>query len=151
MTARFPILLVDDDPHLGEVLQRAALATFPEARFISVTTFGQAVAYLDSLTGNGPRLILLDLDLQSDSTGFDFLILLRQHPQGRLVPVIILSADRRQEQAEQAYRLGANVYTPKPFSFQDWKTYTQRLRAYWFETATVPQLWFERPPDGDGG
>ena len=142
MPAKYLILLVDDEQAIADILNRAAASVFPEAEFLHVSSFSQA-AYLNDLTGKGPRLVLLDVNLQSGLNGFDFLALLRQHPQGRLVPVIMLSASRDGQSAQKAYEQSANAFTTKPFSYQDWKAYVQQLRNFWFHTATIPKLYFE--------
>ncbi|UHG94645.1 response regulator [Spirosoma oryzicola] len=147
MAVKHLILLIDDEQEIADVLNRAASSVFPEAEFMHVTSFAEAVSYLTGLAGRGPRLILLDRDLQSGLDGLDFLALLRQHPQGRLVPVIMLSASRNEQVAQKAYEQGANAFTTKPFSYADWKAYVQQLRAYWFQTATIPRLHFPKKSD----
>jgi DNA-binding response OmpR family regulator len=143
MAIVFPILLVDDDPNIADILNRAAKSRFAEAEFIHVHSFVEAASYLEGLQGRGPRLVIVDLDLQSDLTGLDFITLMRGHPQGRLVPTIVLSASQDQVKAMETYIRGANSFTTKPFSYEDWKTYVSELRAYWFETVTTPTLWFD--------
>lgn len=138
------ILLVDDDATIADLLTRAAKHEFPEATFIHTSTFQQAAKYLDDLSGRGARLILLDINLQTGLSGFDFLSLVRQHPQGHLLPIIMLSASRDQMDRVEAYRRGATVYSQKPFTFQGWKRYVADLRTYWFETATLPSIWFQK-------
>jgi CheY-like chemotaxis protein len=144
MSAQFSILLVDDDPAIADILNRTSESIFPQAQFIHVSSFVQAAAYLDGLEGRGPRLILLDINLQTGLSGLEFLTLIRQHPLGHLLPVVILSTTRRQEEIKEAYIRGANAFTVKPFSYGDWKAYVTQLRIYWFETATIPKPWFEK-------
>ena len=143
MAVSFPLLLVDDDPSIADILRRAMSTTFPEAELRVVRSFVEAVAYLEGLYGPGPRLVLLDFDLRSELTGLDFLTLLRGHPQGRLIPVVVLSAHQEQSTAGQAYVRGASAFTAKPFGYQEWKRYVEQLRAYWYSTVTTPQLWFK--------
>ncbi|MCX6212892.1 response regulator [Spirosoma sp.] len=143
----FTILLVDDNAHIAELLTRAAASTFPEAVFIPTSTYDQAARYLGDLTGRGPRLMLLDIHLHTGLSGLDFLSLVRQHPQGHLIPIIMLSASHDPADRVEAYRRGANVYSRKPFSFQAWKRYVGGLRTYWLETATLPAIWFQKEAD----
>ena len=128
MTAKFPILLIDDDPAIGEVLQRALLNIFPEAGLHQVFSAQQATDYLDQLAGPRLQLLLLDLDLNG-SNGLDILTKLRAHPRGRLFPVVVLSANDDPDQVRQAYAAGAASFTQKPFSFQQWKDCTAALRC----------------------
>lgn len=138
MSTPIPILVIDDQPHIVDLLSRAAKNIFPQAQFIALPSFEQAVAYLRELKEPFPRLVLLDIDLQSAQSGFDFLALFRQHPKVRLVPVIVLSVDR--SQSEQAYDRGANAFTHKPESLAGWQLYVQQLQNFWFKVATLPKL-----------
>lgn len=137
MTSRFPILLVDDDPNIADVLTRAAKTNFEEATFIYVSSFEEAKQYIEELQGRGPKLVLLDIDLQDKVDGLDFLALLRAHPKGRTLPAVILSASKTPGLVERAYLFGASSFTVKPFSYAGWKEYLTNLRAYWFETVTL--------------
>lgn len=144
MNASFLILLVDDDPFIADILNRAACTEFSEAHFVHVPSFQLAAQYLEGLQGRGPRLVLLDIDLHTEHTGFDFLARMRAHPQGRLVPIVMLSTNNKPVNVRRAYDLGANVFTTKPFDYEDWKQYVRHLRAYWFETVQTPALRFEQ-------
>ena len=136
----FPILLVDDDPLIAEVLSRASQVSFPEASFIYVSSFEDAKTYIDDLEGKGPKIVLLDINLQDKVDGLDFLALLRAHPKGRLLPVIMLSATITTKLVERSYAFGASSFTVKPFNYGDWKTYLVNLRTYWFETVTLLEV-----------
>ncbi|MCK8493827.1 response regulator [Spirosoma sp. RP8] len=144
MAYQFPILLVDDDPAVAEILQIAATSSFPEAVFMPVGSFEDAVSYLENLEGKGPKLVLLDVNLHSHGEGLGFLSLLREHPQGRLVPVVMLSATESPDQIRQAYELGAASFTAKPYSYADWKEYMSQLKMYWYNTVSLPGIWFEK-------
>ncbi|GAB3805916.1 hypothetical protein GCM10028819_40240 [Spirosoma humi] len=137
MSQQFPILLVDDDPLIAEVLQRASVSSFPEATFTHVSSFEDAKTYIEELEGRGPKIVLLDIDLQDKVDGLDFLALLRAHPKGRVLPVVMLSASKTPSLVERAYSFGASSFTLKPFSYTDWKTYLNNLKAYWYETVTL--------------
>lgn len=142
MKPTFPILLVDDDPSISDIIQRTFTQFFPEANLIAVSSYKQALAYLNGLEGYGPKLILLDLGLTTGPTGFDLLTLIRLHPLGKLIPVIILSSNDSDDDVSHAYSLGANAYNLKPFGYADWKEYVLNIRAYWYNSARVPRLYF---------
>ncbi|AUD01572.1 response regulator [Spirosoma pollinicola] len=137
MPQQFPILLVDDDPLIADVLQRASVSSFPEASFIHVSSFDEAKNYIEHLEGKGPKIVLLDIDLQDKVDGLDFLALLRAHPKGRVLPVVMLSANKTPTLVERAYTYGASSFTTKPFSYADWKQYLANLKTYWYETVTL--------------
>ena len=137
MPNQFPILLVDDDPNIAEILSKAAQSSFTEASFIHVSSFEDAKVYIEELEGRGPKIVLLDIDLQDKVDGLDFLALLRAHPKGRILPVVVLSASKTAQLVERSYLFGASSFTVKPFSFTDWKVYLSNLKTYWFETVTL--------------
>lgn len=137
MSPQFSILLVDDDPSIADILQRASSSSFPEASFIYTSSFDEAKKYIEELEGKGPKIVLLDIDLQDKVDGLDFLALLRAHPKGRILPVIMLSASQTPTLVERAYSFGASSFTIKPFSYSDWKIYLANLKKYWYETVTL--------------
>ncbi|GAB3990102.1 hypothetical protein GCM10028807_16540 [Spirosoma daeguense] len=136
--------MLEDELNIFDVLQRTATTSFPEAEFIPVTSFDDAQTYLFNLAGNGPRLVLVDISLGGSRTGLDFLKVLKEHPLGRLVPVVVLSSMTDKKHIIQAYTLGASSYFVKPFSLQEWKNLLSNLRQYWYDTCTLPQTYFER-------
>ncbi|WP_338868572.1 response regulator [Spirosoma sp. SC4-14] len=144
MTRQFPILLVEDDLDTVELIKRVAQKGFPEAVFIHVTSFNEAVGYLYNIEGLGPKLALLDINLDGDKNGLDFLTLMQQHPQGRFLPVVVLSATGTETNIKAAYRLGAASFTQKPFSLKGWQSFVTLLRMYWYETVLLPNTWFEK-------
>ncbi len=137
MPQQFQILLVDDDPLIADILQRASVSSFPEASFIHISSFDEAKKYIEQLEGRGPKIVLLDIDLQDKVDGLDFLALLRAHPKGRILPVVMLSASKTPSLVERAYTYGASSFTTKPFSYADWKQYLANLKTYWYETVTL--------------
>lgn len=144
MKPQFPILLVDDDLLLLDILNRAAARTFPEASFTQVYNATEAITYINGLNRSGPKLVFLDIDLRSNLTGFDFLKFLKTHPQGRLLPIIMLTVDQEPSRIEAAYSMGSSSYIVKPDSFENWKQYLNTLRLYWFNTVTIPPIQFQK-------
>jgi len=66
-------------------------------------------------TTEPPDLVLLDISLPSLS-GLEVLHAIRTTPEWQWIPVIILSADTREETMVEATNLGATEYLKKPFS-----------------------------------
>ncbi|GAB3894644.1 response regulator [Spirosoma agri] len=144
MLTRFAILLVEDDLAIIDIITRTAKTSFPEADFIPVKTFEEAVVYLYNVEGPGPRLALLDIHLGGSQTGLDFLQLMQQHPLGKLVPVVMLSASRSAHDRRDAYNRGAVSFVTKPFSLAEWKVLLSELRSYWYNAVSLPRTWFEK-------
>lgn len=139
----FPILVIDDEIQVVDILRRCAETVFPEAVFTAITGYGEAVAHLDQLTGLAPKLIMLDIDLHAGLDGLDLLSSLRQHPKGRLLPVIVLSS--HVHKCRQAYNLGASSFFGKPYRYHEWKEMVGLIRQYWYTCVSIPDLWL---PDG---
>lgn len=142
----FPILLVDDNEHLAQILSLAAQETFPEASIHAVRSYDHAVSYLDEKIGLAPRLILLDIDLQVGPDGLYLLEQLRQHPQWHPIPVVVLTNIDDENAVADSYQGGANYFTNKPVSYAGWQDYMQQLRDYWLLLATTPTIWLEPKP-----
>ncbi|GAB3335245.1 response regulator [Larkinella ripae] len=144
MPPTFEILLIDDDSTILEILNRVAPTSFPTATFTQVATAKEAKDYLHSLEGYGPRLILLDINLDSPETGFDFLTYLRSKRQYNGLPVVMLTISRAPADIRNSYETGANSFAAKPFDLGGWKTLLEALRLYWVETVALPTIYYRK-------
>lgn len=110
-TARRRILVVDDEPHIGRIIQFKL-----EQGPYDVVLSQDGVAALDLLSGDDPvDLILLDIMLPRMG-GIEILARLRSMPHRRDTPVIMLTAKGNEMDREQAEALGAFDFIVKPFS-----------------------------------
>jgi DNA-binding response OmpR family regulator len=100
------ILLVDDD-----ALLRRSLAFNLEQAGYRASTAASAEDALALLRGDAPDLVLLDIGLP----GMDGLDALRQLRQRLAVPVILLTARRRELDQVVGLESGADDYITKPF------------------------------------
>ena len=91
--------------------------------------FGEG-AYAGRDTGMQPALILLDLKLPKVD-GFEVLRKLRADRRTRLLPVVILTSSKEQQDIANGYGLGANSYVRKPVDFQDFVEAVRQLGLYW--------------------
>jgi two-component system response regulator len=93
--------------------------------------------------GNGqshllPKLILLDLKLPGKG-GLHFLEWLRQRPETRYLPVVILTSSTNQNDIIGAYQRGANSYTIKPVSLDDFVPMVRTVVHYWGSLNRLPE------------
>jgi CheY-like chemotaxis protein len=97
-----PVLLVEDDARPRRMMR----AVLEEAGCV-VSEAGNARTALESVAQNRPTLILLDLMIPA-MDGFAFAAELRQHPEWRSIPIVVLTS--RNLTSEELMRLNGNVH-----------------------------------------
>ena len=102
------VLVVDDD-----VLLRRSAAFHLELAGYRASTAGSAEHALELARRDPPDIVLLDIGLP----GMDGLVALRQFENRLSVPVIFVSARRREIDQVLGLELGADDYITKPFDF----------------------------------
>ncbi len=112
-----PILIVDDESDLCEILQVNLMA---EGYEVDVAYSADEAMKKDL---NLYRLILLDV-MMPGMSGFQMARLLRA--QGNATPIIFLTARDSEEDRLQGFSLGADDYISKPFSVRE---LTARVKA----------------------
>ncbi|KCZ71444.1 response regulator with CheY-like receiver domain and winged-helix DNA-binding domain [Candidatus Methanoperedens nitroreducens] len=142
------ILLVEDNPDDIELTLRA-LKKSKIANEVTVAKDG--VEALDYLFGTGtyagrdisrmPTVILLDLKLPRIS-GLEVLKRLRAAKRTKLLPVVVLTSSKEEEDMVSSYRLGANSYIHKPVDFTKFVEAVRELELYWLVLNEPP------PPAG---
>jgi two-component system response regulator len=139
MTSR-TILLVEDNPD-DEALTLRALKKNNILNDVTVARDGaQALDYL--LTDRGadatlPGLILLDLKLPKID-GLEVLRRIRANERTRILPVVVLTSSKEQEDVLGSYRGGANAYVRKPVNFADFSTAVSTLGLFWLMLNEAP-------------
>jgi two-component system response regulator len=89
-----------------------------------------------------PVVILLDLNMPRMG-GLEFLREMREDPTLKLLPVVILTSSKEEQDIAKSYNLGANSYIQKPVDFEQFVSAIQTLGLYW--------LVLNVPPTGDSG
>ena len=140
------ILLVEDNPDDIKLTQRAFNKSKIEEKInIEVARNGDEAldflfgegAYIYRNTRNMPALILLDLNLPRIN-GFQILERIRADKRTKLIPVIILTSSKEEEDIKKAYEIGANSYIRKPVDFEKFSDVAQRLGLYWTDLNESP-------------
>ena len=107
------ILVVDDDKGATDLLEAILLATGHQA--VVVNDSSKA---MEAATQEKPNLILLDL-MMPEPTGFQLCRMLRQNPDFRTVPIVIITALDNTDSRVVAIGAGANGFLRKPFHVSD--------------------------------
>ena len=77
-----------------------------------------------------PAVILLDLKLPKVD-GLEVLQRLRDDERTKLLPVVILTSSKEEQDMINGYKLGANSYVRKPVDFIEFSEAVKQLRLYW--------------------
>jgi CheY-like chemotaxis protein len=84
-----------------------------------------------------PDIILLDINLPKKN-GFEVLVEIKQDPDLKSIPAIILSTSSATRDIRKAYELHANCYLVKPVELEDFLRTIRALEDFWFNTAVIP-------------
>jgi two-component system phosphate regulon response regulator PhoB len=117
----YRILLLEDDPSLGETIVDRLQKNSHQMTWVK--NLAEARTKLSDHSENHYDLLLLDLGLP-DGSGFE----IAQEQQGRF-PVIILTALNSAEYRLKGYELGAQEYIPKPFHLKELLIRIERTMA----------------------
>jgi CheY-like chemotaxis protein len=132
-----PILLVEDNPD-DQALTRRALKKNNIMNEVVVAQDG--VEALDYLFGTGahagrntgllPAIVLLDLKLPKVD-GLEVLRKVRSDERTKVLPVVVLTSSKEEQDLVQSYSLGANSYIRKPVDFGQFMEAVRQLGLYW--------------------
>lgn len=135
------ILLVEDNPGDQELTRQAFKRGRLYNRLDIVEDGEQAMAYLHGrppFEGYArPDLILLDLNLPRKD-GREVLAEIKQDPQLKVIPVIVLTTSEADSDVMRSYELNANSYMTKPVDFDNFVTSIQTLESFWFTVVKLP-------------
>lgn len=84
-----------------------------------------------------PKIIFLDINLPGFS-GLEILERIRQSPEIRFVPVVVLTSSGSPSDIERAYRLGASGYIVKPMDYDLLYSKVKATLQFWLDICTVP-------------
>jgi two-component system, response regulator len=137
---------VEDNPD-DEVLTLRALKKSNILNEVVIARDGAEA--LDYLFGTGPyegrdmsimpQLILLDLKLPKID-GLEVLRRIRADERTKLLPVVILTSSKEQQDLLDGYGYGANSYVRKPVDFARFVEAVEQLRLYWLVLNETPQF-----------
>jgi len=111
MNAKTTILIIDDDFTMRKFL-RLAIANDDR----TVIEADNAIDALHLIKQYSPAIVLLDLGLLGDYSGFTLLDMLRNDPANHKIMVAIISGWNQEVDIARARRLGADSYLIKPVS-----------------------------------
>ena len=135
------ILLVEDNP--ADVrLTREALKEEKLYNNLSVVTDGvEAMAFLhrEGSYAGAPRpdLILLDLNLPRKD-GREVLEEIKSDPDLKVIPVVVLTISKSEEDILRSYKLHANCYISKPVDLGQFLKVARSIQDFWLTIVRLP-------------
>jgi CheY-like chemotaxis protein len=143
MTSLKRILLVEDSPRDAELMLEALGANQLANEVVHVRDGADALDYLyrrgqfaDRLDGQ-PALVLLDLKLPKVD-GLEVLRQMKADSALKLIPVVMMTSSREEQDLLLSYQLGVNAYVVKPMRFQDFVEAVRQVGAFWAVVNEVP-------------
>ena len=107
MTSPFPVYVVDDDPHVRELL-----CMLSQERGLSCRSFNDGETFLAAVDGLSPGCVLLDMRLPRRS---GLQVQAELATRGHDLPVIAITGFGYVDMAVESMKLGAVDFIEKPF------------------------------------
>lgn len=144
MSSRAPIrVLVADDNEDHRFLIVRALRD-ADGLSLEVDSVQDGEEVLDLLYGRGqfagrekPNLVLLDLKMPRMG-GLEVLERVKNDPNLREIPIVVLSSSDRPEDINETYQLGGNSYVTKPSTLAGMRAGIAELSNYWARVVVLP-------------
>lgn len=136
------VLLVEDDA--GDILMTREAFEFHKIRnTLHVVTDGEQALQFVRQAGpfaGAPRpgLILLDVNLPRLS-GLEVLAELKQDPDLVVIPVVMLTTSKAQEDILRSYQLHANAYVTKPVDFEHFIAAIRQIDDFFLTLVQLPR------------
>lgn len=131
------ILLVEDNPDDEALTLRALNKSKIANKIVVVRDGAEALDYLfctgvyaDRDPLDLPQVTLLDLKLPKVD-GLEVLRRIRAEPRTRMLPVVILTSSKEEQDLVNAYSIGVNSYVRKPVDFNQFVDAIGQLGLYW--------------------
>jgi|ERR1035437_2305006 CheY-like chemotaxis protein len=141
-TKAVEILLVEDNPADVRLI-RETFKDFKIRNNLSVAKDGvEAMAFIKKegafFSAPRPDVILMDLNLPKKS-GFDVLAEIRQIPELKKIPVVILSTSDSERDILRSYDLHANCFVTKPVGLDEFIKIVMSIENFWLSIVKLPK------------
>ena len=138
------ILLVEDNPDDEALTIRALQKNNIRNKVAIVRDGAEALDFLfcsGAYAGRDPndvtQVVLLDLKLPKVD-GLEVLRRIRANERTSILPVVVLTSSKDEQDLLESYKNGANSYVRKPVNFDQFVEATQQLGLYWLILNEAP-------------
>ncbi len=137
------ILLVEDNPGDARLTQEALKEGKVRNNLHLARDGVEAMAFLrrEGKYKDAPRpdLVLLDLNLPRKD-GREVLAEMKEHPDLRLIPVVVLTTSEAEQDVVRTYELCANCYITKPVDLEKFITIVRSIEDFWLTIVRLPSF-----------
>jgi CheY-like chemotaxis protein len=137
------IVLAEDNANDVELTLTALRENHVANEVIVVRDGAEALDYLykrnayAGRTGQNPALLMLDLKMPKVD-GLEVLRQVKADPALKMIPVVVLTSSREQQDLLQTYGLGVNAYVVKPVDFHEFIHAVRTLGSFWAVVNEAP-------------
>lgn len=137
------ILVLQSNPTYAHLIQEVLVENDLHPQIVMLEQTQDALDFLchrgEYTTSPRPDLILLDLDLEGETTGYDFLSALKANAALRRIPVIVLTLSNRAEDIFKTYAIQGNCYVIHPGDRDQLVQVIRRIEDFWLKIVTLPR------------
>jgi chemotaxis family two-component system response regulator Rcp1 len=135
------ILLVEDNPGDARLARQGLRQCKISNNLHTVDDGVKAMAFLhrqgEYAMAPRPDLILLDLNLPKKD-GLEVLREIKEDERLKMIPIVILSTSRADQDINNTYSLHANCYVTKPLDLLQFLDVVRSIEDFWFTTCRLP-------------
>jgi two-component system response regulator len=131
------ILLIDDNMNDAELMIRALKKNNMSSKLIHLKDGLEALdfvfckgSFAERNFNNRPKVIFLDLKMPRID-GLEVLERIKKDEQTKLIPIVILTSSKQDQDMRKCYDLGASSYIVKPVEFDNFSKALAELGFYW--------------------
>ncbi len=130
MKGKKPILLVEDDTVDTMTVTRALKEIHVTNRVINAGNGKEALEYLRNADNEKPCIILLDLNMPK-MNGIEFLKIAKQDDLLKMIPVVVLTTSKEEQDKVNSFKLCVAGYMIKPVDYQKFVEVMKTIDVYW--------------------
>ena len=131
------ILLVEDNMSDAELIIRALRKVNLANHVVHLKDGAEALDFIfasgefaEREMKNVPKVILLDIKMPRVD-GIEVLRRIKSHDSTKLIPVVVMTSSREEQDIIVSYKLGVNSFVVKPVEFEDFAKAVSQLGLYW--------------------
>lgn len=141
-TSRKDIILIEDNQDDAELFLRVLKKKSLDNRTLHLLNGEEAlnIFFPHNSTSHSefdkPKLIILDIKMPKVD-GFSVLEKIKKNKETCVIPVVIFSSSKQDQDIVKAYELGANCYVEKPLEYDDFVQTVEKIINFWLRINTT--------------